>query len=172
MPVLSLPINPKGSRPILPHVFIGDPKKNIFVLNQKNKVKQGSIEPIKGGIFTALFDTGATSTCINEKVVKRLGLSSIGKTAINSASHANHEVSIYKIVVAITHQQVINKKVLPDGKIISLDIASVPISSFQLVNAVQLPPTGKEFDVIIGMDIISTGLIVLNGIDNRLTISF
>ncbi len=169
MPILSLPLNSKSKSPILPHVFIGDAKE-IPPPNLGNS-KPVSIS-IKGALFKALLDTGASGTCISKKVVDKLGLSPIGKTTINSASHAGHVVSCYTVVVRITHQQVIKEKVSSDGKIVSQDIVNSSISRPHIIEVVDFEAVGQEVDALIGMDIISTGLIVLSGPDKRLTISF
>ncbi len=169
MPILTLPLSSNSKRPIIPNVFIGDAKE-IPAPNLGNS-KPVSIS-IKGALFRALLDTGASRTCISKKVVDTLGLPSVGQTTINSASHAGHVVSCYTVIVRITHQQVINKKVSPEGKIVSQDIVNSSISRPHIIEVVDFEAVGQEVDALIGMDLISTGLIVLSGPDKRLTISF
>ncbi len=50
----------------------------------------------------ALFDTGASRTCIDDETAERLRLPIIDVETMSSASHSNHESNIYPIQFSIT----------------------------------------------------------------------
>lgn len=88
----------------------------------------------KAKIYKAVWDTGATSTCITPKVVKEIGLKPSGKTHINGADgKIKKAVATYKIDMILT------QKTLVQG-----------INAAELVNL-------KSCDILIGMDVITLG---------------
>ncbi len=103
--------------------------------------------------------------------MQALNLSPVGKSTISSASHAKNKVPYYKVAVQITHQRITSQKLTPEGNIIPMNIVNTPVSGLSIIEAVEFVGS-TDFDVLIGMDIISTGLVILSGVDQRLTISF
>lgn len=170
MSILSLDIGSKGAIPIVPHVFIGDA---IDIPYTDPRVKNPNpIEyKVKGAVFKSLLDTGASRTCISKKVVDALKLHSVSAATMNSASHSEHLVSCYDVVVQIMDRQITKEKISHEGKLIPRSIANHPVSRTEIIRAMEFA-SNEYFDVLIGMDIISTGLVVLSGPDGRLTISF
>ena len=85
--------------------------------------------------YRALIDTGATSTCISEKVVSDLNLQSTGLSKVNTASG-----------VAIQQQYIFAVQVpMQNG---------TPIFSTQ---GTVMPVTSDKFDVLLGMDVLVRG---------------
>ena len=83
--------------------------------------------------FTALWDTGATKTCVTKSVVDDCGLTQIGFTKIRHAQGVADNVPVY--LANIT---------LPNG----VQIEGIPVAQVDL---------GEGVDVLVGMDIISMG---------------
>ncbi|MDX2073493.1 MAG: aspartyl protease family protein [Alphaproteobacteria bacterium] len=94
--------------------------------------------------FRALIDTGANRTCITAHVVQALSLSPIGKLPMRSASHTI-DTNIYMVDLG-----------LPFGGIMRLDKGKEVMECCD----------NSEFEIIIGMDIISQGTLTVSP-DNR-----
>ncbi|MBW8049185.1 MAG: retroviral-like aspartic protease [Cytophagales bacterium] len=103
----------------------------------------------KGKIFTAIWDTGATVTCITPKVVKELGLKPISKRKIYGADGELKEPADTFFVDII----------LPDKVIV------------RQVNVAELKNL-KGCDILIGMDIITIGDFSITNINRKTTFSF
>lgn len=90
--------------------------------------------------FTALLDTGANRTCINKDVISKLSLDPLGKVNMCSASH---NVVVNSYIVDL---------MLPFGTI-NVGQSGVTVLEFNASN---------DFQIIIGMDIISNGLLSIS----------
>lgn len=63
----------------------------------KALLSQGKTVPTKTG--WALIDTGASNTCIDDKVAKELGLPVIDVGNMQSASHEKHQCNVYPVQI-------------------------------------------------------------------------
>lgn len=91
--------------------------------------------------FEGLLDTGATNSCISSEVVRRLQLEPIGKRSIHTAA-GESVVNNYSVSVVV---------------FLESDPATVLC---QHVNAAEFTPS-PGLDVLIGLDIISQGILVV-----------
>ncbi|MGD9852455.1 MAG: retropepsin-like aspartic protease [Nitrospirales bacterium] len=96
--------------------------------------------------FRALWDTGATNTCITNKIALQLGLKPSGKVIV-AGVHGKKEVLTYLVNVF-----------LPNGV------------AFPGVRATEAEINGA--DVLIGMDIIRTGDFAVSNFNGRTIFSF
>ena len=57
---------------------------------------ESASQPIPDAVNgTAMIDTGASGTCIDQSEAERAGLPTIDKAIMASASHTGHEVPVY-----------------------------------------------------------------------------
>lgn len=94
----------------------------------------------------AMWDTGATNTLISPKIIKALGLKPFGKSGISSANGIV-ETNTYLVHVGI-----------PSGSVIT--------------NVLALEDENDDYEVVIGMDIISRGDFAFSNYDGHSTFSF
>lgn len=103
-------------------------------------------------IFRALVDTGATTTCITRRVADCVGLKPVGKTNVITIAGENaHNNYLFHIGFPTGPMP-------PDGKSYqgSVQINRQPLQGPELVMS-------SGFDVLLGMDIISTGSLAVEG---------
>lgn len=105
--------------------------------------------PHSAATFTALIDTGATSSCVSPAVAKSLGLSPIGMFPMISATH---QVPVNVYLVDIVIPMVGN----------SFFLAGAQVMEFA-------PVAGCPFQTIIGRDIICRGVLTM-GFDGHFSI--
>ncbi len=102
-------------------------------------------------IFRALIDSGAQSTCITSDAATKVGLIPVGKVPIRGVSGLNyHNNYLFKVGFAFG----IGEK-LP-GK------ADVHVFVNPIEGA-ELNFTSSQFDVLLGMDVISQGSLKIDG---------
>lgn len=94
----------------------------------------------------AMWDTGATNTLISPKIIQALNLKSFGKSSISSANGVI-ETNSYLIHVG-----------LPSGSIIT--------------NILALENDNEDYEIVIGMDIITQGDFAFSNKDGHSTFSF
>lgn len=109
-------------------------------------VRDKSFNPIPK-MWSALWDTGASKSCISKKIVDYLHLIPVGKTSISTANGIS-DVNTYFVNVG-----------LPNGVM----IPNVLVSCADL---------GDNLDALIGMDIISYGDFSITNFNGRTTFSF
>lgn len=97
---------------------------------------------------TAMIDTGASSTCIDQRAAERAGLPTIQKAMMASASHANHEVPVYAA-----------KLVIPQFS--AIDVPYALGANLESLNLVAL----------IGRDLLQAAVLVYNGTDGSIALS-
>ena len=68
----------------------------------------------------ALVDTGASATCVDQEAAESAGLPVIGKAAMHTASHAEHEAPVYS-----------GKLSIPNFGDMELEFAMGPISTIK-----------------------------------------
>lgn len=95
----------------------------------------------------AIWDTGATSTCITRRIATKLGLEPSGK-AVASGVHGSKEVSTYFINLYLPN---------------NISILGIP--------AIEAEISG-DVDVLIGMDVIRYGDLSISNFNNRTIFSF
>jgi len=96
--------------------------------------------------FIGLWDTGATGSVISENVVKKLGLTPISKAKVFHADGTSI-VNVYAINLFLPNQVAFKFIKVTEGKL-------------------------QGFDLLIGMDIITTGDFSISNTDNKTTFSF
>lgn len=95
--------------------------------------------------YTALVDTGATLTCIYQKVVQEIGLQPIGKSMMTGATGSS-AVNTYQFGVGF----LTNPVQTPTGQVTgTLDV--------RVVDGMEFAVQGAVFDVLLGRDIICAG---------------
>lgn len=109
-------------------------------------VRDKSFNPIPK-MWTALWDTGASKSCISKRIVEYLHLIPVGKTSISTANGIS-DVNTYFVNVG-----------LPNGVM----IPNVLVSCADL---------GDNLDALIGMDIITYGDFSITNFNGRTTFSF
>lgn len=94
----------------------------------------------------AVWDTGATSTLISSKIVKELGLQVYGKSGFSSANGVV-ETNVYEIHLGVP----------PAGVV---------------CNVLALEKDNEDYEVVIGMDVISKGDFTFSNYEGHSTFSF
>lgn len=102
--------------------------------------------PITG---LGLIDTGASVTCIDEDVARRLGLPAIDVVTMSSASHAKTERNVYPI---------------------QIDVVGVPIK-FQAHHAIGAELASQGIISLIGRDVLQFCTLFYNGLTGEMTLS-
>lgn len=96
--------------------------------------------------FNAIWDTGATGSCITEMVINELALTPTGR-CISSSAHGEREGNVYIVNI-----------LLPNN----VGFAGLPVMEAKI----------KDYDVLLGMDVLSQGDFAVTGFDGRTTFSF
>ena len=104
------------------------------------------VPPVVNG--TALIDTGASNTCIDQGAAEKAGLPTIGKAAMASASHPEHEVPVYSA-----------KLVIPQ------------FSDIDVAYAMGANLGGMGLTALIGRDLLQRAVLVYNGTDGSIALS-
>jgi hypothetical protein len=112
------------------------------------------LAPATPPVFTALVDTGAQRTMISPNVVARLNLNPIGKIPVRSAGGivVHHDGYLFYVGFVVQNQ--------PLG---GLTAGSVLYTLGKPIWGGEIPATGGSFDVLMGMDIISSGSLKIEG---------
>jgi hypothetical protein len=100
----------------------------------------------KTEIFNALWDTGATNSVITKKVAEKLGLIPTGVSIVHGVS-GQIQVETYSVNISLPN--------------------NVMILSLRVTEGIL-----GDFDVLIGMDVISKGDFVINNSNNQTIFSF
>jgi predicted aspartyl protease len=110
--------------------YLRELSNEIFVSYGSSTLSEGQRpNPIKA---KAVWDTGATNTCISTRIAKSLNLIPISKTRISRVT-GEETVNVYLVDIYLP-----NKVIIPN----------VPVSE---------PPSLNSCDILIGMDIINIG---------------
>jgi len=135
MPSLSIQYNPKVG-PLL--------QVAIFPLGVDPKTASAST-PLNLSLYMALVDTGASCTCITDKIIKAVGLNPIGKTQVGGV-HGAGTTNSYQFQLGLVFPQ----SQAPTGTVVA------DVSMFQ-INGIEFKPTGGGFDVLLGRDVLCRG---------------
>ena len=143
MPCFSKKIN--QLQPIC-DIFIGQE----FSHNSKKQIEY--IEKIQKKSYKALIDTGATASCITEKIANELNLFPFSKREVSNTT-GTHASNIYKVCF-----------ILPID-LVNRNTVSRNLNPFVNIEVIGIMGGNQNFDAIIGMDIISKGsLHITNGV--------
>jgi hypothetical protein len=130
-------------------VNVGILPQSQFSALQTKSTGSSPTNPANITAFPALLDTGASVTCISDKVIKTLGLQPSGKTTM-SGSTGQSAVDQYAFVVAFM-----------------FGLQQTPTGAFSgeinahLVQGCEFMSHGFGFDVLIGRDILCKGSFTL-----------
>jgi gag-polyprotein putative aspartyl protease len=102
-------------------------------------------------LFKALIDTGAQKTMISPHVITTLGLQPRGKILVSSVGPQAHYHNGYLFHVAF-----VTPSTVP-----SLGLAGLVHVQRDAIYGAEIPSTGGLFDVLLGMDVLTTGLLVV-----------
>ena len=147
MPCLSIQFNPKVG-PVL-QVLVWKPG---FVPSPGT-----AVTPMKANTYNALIDTGASCSCISDKVIKAEGLAPSGKYPVGGL-HGSHPTNAYRFQISIPFLQ---------GQHAGGAIAA-NLATFQCNGVEFIPSPG--IDVLIGRDILCTGSFTMS-FDGHATLS-
>lgn len=117
-------------------------------------------DPGRVEMFKALVDTGATSTCITKAVADKVGLVPIGKVPVHGVAGVSYHNN-YLFHVGFTFQQP-----LPVGTEVDAKAPKPKWNAHFLADPIQgaeLKIGGDAFQVLLGMDVIASGALVVNG---------
>ena len=137
---------------ILPVTVISEKTNAEFMKN----VASGQAKPPSWPVFRALLDTGATSSCITEKVRKQLDIPIVGTENADSA-FGPHEIPTCNFCIALVQSEETPSTEEEDG-LVAMNININLTSIHGLVW-----PDNPQCDVIIGMDIIKRSLLIIDG---------
>lgn len=108
-------------------------------------------------MFKALIDTGAQKTMISPNVINKLSLKPRGKILVSGVGPHAHYHNGYLFHVAFVAPMLAPGQVLQTGSVVQ---ALINIQKDVIFGA-EIPSTGGLFDVLLGMDILSSGLLVV-----------
>jgi hypothetical protein len=111
-------------------------------------------------MFTALIDTGAQATMISPNVAQTVGLSPIGQMPVQGVGHTitYHNAYLFHVCFVMP-ATTLGQPMLPGSTVNSIIfVLPTPIYGAEITS------TGGAFDVLLGMDVISTGSLVVEGI--------
>ena len=111
-------------------------------------------------MFRALIDTGAQKTMISPNVINTLNLPPLGKILIGGVGPQAHYHNAYLFYVAFVMAvlQPGQTTIMPGQQMTAVvNISGNPIYGAEIPAAA----TGGQFDVLLGMDILSTGCLVV-----------
>lgn len=97
----------------------------------------------------ALWDTGATNTCISQKVVQDLSLIATGKATMTTPSSQSDERSTYLVDIVLPNNVKVNDHVVIDSDI-----------------------DNQNIGMLIGMDIITMGDFAVSNFNNQTIFTF
>ena len=134
--------NLKADGPII-EVLIA-PSRHLVEVMQSNK--QTPPQPVKA---IAMIDTGASSSVVNQDIIKQLGIEPIAAVKINTPSDSGVSCFQYQAVIMFP--------------------SKVAIGTSELIAA---PLKGQPVQCLIGRDILKNSVLIYNGYAQTITLSF
>lgn len=122
-------------------------KTDVGISNYEGLLAEASARP-PVNFYPAIWDTGATGTCVTQKVAAECGLIPISKTQVTGV-HGAKLSSVYLVHVFLP-----NNMLVPE------------------VHAVEVPELAGVSEVLIGMDIIGLGDFAVNNYEGRTSFTF
>ncbi|MCX7424860.1 MAG: aspartyl protease family protein [Planctomycetia bacterium] len=147
MSVLTVPVSPQGLI-----VTVG-----VAVSGPKADAIKAAGKPIpQTQVVRALIDTGASCSAIDPGVIQALELTPTGTASIHTPSTGvgSHECNLYDVALFIL-----------------MGSAQVHIASLT-APVIEAKLAGQGFDVLIGRDVLSQGLLVYDGKAGNLSLAF
>lgn len=102
-------------------------------------------EQAKSRTGVVMFDTGASSTCFDQSVAEEVGLPTIGRGLVTSATHEEIQVPTYT------------------GKLI------IPSLSINIENAMGVNLNSQGIIALIGRDVLKHGIFFYSGVDGSVS---
>ncbi len=143
----------------MPCLWLQHNKSQIFLnvgivdANTVADLAGGNRPDIQNNMFKALLDTGAQVTMISKRAAKQIGLRPIGKVSVQGVSGTNYHNN-YLFQVAF---------VIPTGAQNAGEIELSVHIFYKPVEGAELSITGDQFDVLLGMDILSNCSLAIEG---------
>ena len=134
---------------------------NVAVLSPEDRaaIESGKLSR-RINAFTALVDTGATTTCITPKVAEMVGLEPIGKVPIQGVSGQSfHNNFLFHIGFPLS-------QTLQGGSsgVVGKAVRNISLTVLDMeIQGAELQLNGDQFNVLLGMDVIGTGSLKLEG---------
>jgi predicted aspartyl protease len=99
-------------------------------------------------LYMALVDTGASCTCISQKVIQDLGLAPIGKVPVGHAQGIAATNSYqFQVVFAF-----------PSGPAAPTGVVPSQVLAIPVIGVEFMPQPGSGFDMLLGRDILCRGV--------------
>ncbi len=133
----------------------------VAVLDDGSADRMSAGQPLTIHVFNALIDTGAQATCITRTAAEKVGLLPIGKVPILGVSGLQfHNNYLFRIGFSFGR--------IPMPK----EIGTAQAHVFDgIIEGAELGVTGSKFDVLLGMDVIGSGSLKIDG-DGSFSFSF
>jgi hypothetical protein len=110
-------------------------------------------------MFRALIDTGAQATMISPNVISTLGLSPLGKMLISGVGPRAHYHDAFLFQVAFVIPIISPGQVVVPGA----QIPAMIHVNRNVIYGAEITSTGGRFDVLLGMDVLSSGTLIVQG---------
>jgi predicted aspartyl protease len=126
----------------------------IGVSEERKKILESDGLPVGVPIHVrGLIDTGASGTCVDERILKKLGLTPSGSVSIHTPSTKGVAVDVDQYDVSI---------VLFDQHEQNLSFGTIPV----------IESTFDDCEILIGRDILQQVLLIYDGIAGQFTVAF
>lgn len=129
---------------------------NVAILQPGDDIRKRIRSPRHA--YKALVDTGATNTCISPKVAENVGLLPQGKKPLTSATQQQVNVNVYDVALHIVIEKIV--PVAPKGGMNKQRSQFSVLSSRLQVTEFAQP---ANFDVLLGMDVLSECVLFISG---------
>jgi predicted aspartyl protease len=147
MPILTLPLESGGA--IIDAVFaVSGPRQEAM--------KKAGLEIPSPVLVRALVDTGASCTCLDPQVVKKLGLTPSGIALLHTPSTGSEPHTCNQFDVAVA--------VVMDAKQLHLSSLIIPVIESDL--------SAHGFQALLGRDVLDQGIFIYDGHHRFLTLAF
>ncbi|MGU9962757.1 MAG: retroviral-like aspartic protease family protein [Candidatus Halichondribacter symbioticus] len=125
---------------------------------------QGLDSPMDIKPYKALVDTGAARTCITKRVADELGLPSAGMRPVNGVSGTSvHQFYTFHVGFVVSAPDTGFSEIdSPETKNPPQDFSDTHINN-RIIRGAELIMPDSGFDVLLGMDILSTGSLAIEG---------
>jgi len=124
-------------------VSVSDPKEGI------KRIQEQRIEPCR-----MLLDTGASCSCVTDRLARKMGLTVMGKDSYGSVSEDTAEGNVYHVHIHVPFNSGVVEE---DGRMYA------NIGSVGEVQVLGIPVEQASFDILLGMDIIMLGSLHVSG---------
>ncbi|HEX4146210.1 MAG TPA: hypothetical protein VHY91_22100 [Pirellulales bacterium] len=145
--------------PVLNAAFMGgSPLVQVAIgvsMPRSNALVAAGRQPPNPQLCLALLDTGASGTCVDPSILTSLALTPTGSTNVVTPSSAvPHQCGMFDVslIIFMNNQQ------------LHLASLTIPVMGLPLVH--------QGFAAIIGRDVLAQGMLVYNGKQGQLTLSF